>query len=447
MDAFKADDVFILQTIAAQLAVAIVNAELHMAAEQQARTDSLTQVYNHGYLLQRLGAEVDAARASGQPLSLIMLDIDHFKQYNDRHGHMLGDQVLALTAQVIRQHIKHGDIVGRWGGEEFGIALPRTNLAQAMIVAQRIRRTLAAMALHDEQGNPIDKPTVSQGIASFPHHAATPEALVDCADRRLYEAKNNGRDQVATGDLKRDSQNQILYELSLTGKIQMNKRERLLAASRRQAVDRIPIALWRHFPGDDQRAADLAQATIAFQDKYDFDFVKVSPSNSYAGEDWGAQTAFRGNMEGTRDYVERPVKQPSDWRKLQPLDVTKGALGRGLETLRLLKSHWGENVPFIQTVFNPLMTARYLRGDTLWIADMREYPKGFSRRLGGHHGHACALCTGVDRGRRRGAVFRHAVGDLPPAERGRVPGAGPAERSQGPGSSRRRLVPPPAHAR
>ena len=213
--AFKADDVFILQTIAAQLAVAIVNAELHMAAEQQARTDSLTQVYNHGYLLQRLSVEVDSARASGQPLSLIMLDIDHFKQYNDRYGHLLGDQVLVLTAQVIRQHIKHGDIVGRWGGEEFGIALPRTSLAQAMIVAQRIRRTLAAMALHDEQGNPIDKPTVSQGIASFPQHAATPEALVDCADRRLYEAKNNGRDQVATGDLQRDSQNQILYELSL----------------------------------------------------------------------------------------------------------------------------------------------------------------------------------------------------------------------------------------
>jgi len=161
----------------------------------------------------------------------------------------------------------------------------------------------------------------------------------------------------------------------------MNKRERLLAASRRQAVDRIPIALWRHFPGDDQRAADLAQATIAFQDKYDFDFVKVSPSNSYAGEDWGAQTAFHGNMEGTRDYVERPVKQPSDWRKLQPLDVTKGALGRCLETLRLLKSHWGQNVPFIQTVFNPLMTARYLRGDTLWIADMREYPKDFRAGL------------------------------------------------------------------
>lgn len=161
----------------------------------------------------------------------------------------------------------------------------------------------------------------------------------------------------------------------------MNKRERILAASRCEPTDRIPIAFWRHFPGDDQRAADLAEATIAFQERYDFDFVKVSPSNSFAGEDWGAHTAFRGNTEGTRDYLDRPVKQPADWRKLQPLDVSKGALGRTIETLRMLKARWGDSVPFIETIFNPLMTARYLRGDGLWIADMREYPKEFRAGL------------------------------------------------------------------
>ncbi len=160
----------------------------------------------------------------------------------------------------------------------------------------------------------------------------------------------------------------------------MNKRERILAASRREPVDRIPIAFWRHFPGDDQRATDLAQATIDFQERYDFDFVKVSPSNSFAGEDWGARTAFRGNMEGTREYLERPLKRAADWRNLKPLDVTKGALGRQLECLRQLKAHWGDGVPFIETIFNPLMTARYLRGD-LWVADMREHPKDFHAGL------------------------------------------------------------------
>ena len=160
----------------------------------------------------------------------------------------------------------------------------------------------------------------------------------------------------------------------------MNKRERILAAARREPVDRIPIALWRHFPGDDQRPADLAQATIAFQERYDFDFVKVSPSNSFAGEDWGAQTAFRGNMEGTRDYLDRPVKSAAGWRKLQALDVNKGAWGRHLQCLRLLKEHWGDAVPFIQTIFNPLMTARYIRGDE-WLVDMREHPQDFRAGL------------------------------------------------------------------
>lgn len=160
----------------------------------------------------------------------------------------------------------------------------------------------------------------------------------------------------------------------------MNKRERILAASRREPTDRIPVAFWRHFPGDDQRATDLAAATIAFQAKYDFDFVKVSPSNNFSTADWGAQTFFRGNTEGTREYVDRPIKQASDWRKLQPLDVTKGALGMCLDTLRRLKAHWGDGVPFIQTIFNPLMTARYLRGDLVWV-DMRESPNDFRAGL------------------------------------------------------------------
>ncbi|MBI5880132.1 MAG: uroporphyrinogen decarboxylase [Chloroflexi bacterium] len=158
----------------------------------------------------------------------------------------------------------------------------------------------------------------------------------------------------------------------------MNKRERILAAANRQPVDRVPVAFWRHFPGDDQRAADLAEATIAFQSKYDFDFVKVSPANSHPAGDWGAVTAFRGNMEGTRDYLERPITQASDWRTLKPLDVTQGILGESLATLRLLKAAWGDTAPFIQTVFSPLMVARYLRGDTLWFVDMREHPADFA---------------------------------------------------------------------
>ncbi|MFQ6014385.1 MAG: uroporphyrinogen decarboxylase family protein [Anaerolineae bacterium] len=153
----------------------------------------------------------------------------------------------------------------------------------------------------------------------------------------------------------------------------MTKKARLQAAIKGEAVDRIPIAFWRHFPGDDQRADDLAKAIIAFQRRFDFDFVKVTPSSSFTVEDWGVKAVYRGNQEGTREYTERRVKSPEDWHRLEPLDVTKGALGRQLNCLRLLKQEFKDEVPFIQTIFNPLAVARYLRGDR-FLVDMRTHP-------------------------------------------------------------------------
>jgi diguanylate cyclase (GGDEF)-like protein len=204
-DAFGEEDLFVMQTLSDQLAVAIVNSELHMAVERQAHADSLTGVYNHGYFLQCLNDELVHAQRTGQPLALIMLDIDYFKQYNDRYGHVIGDRVLQVIVQAIRENIKHEDLVGRWGGEEFGIALPNTSAPQGLIVAERIRRTLAAMEMRDNAGGPIEKPTISQGLASFPDHANSPEALVDRADRMLYLAKEHGRDQV------------VQYQMRMTG--------------------------------------------------------------------------------------------------------------------------------------------------------------------------------------------------------------------------------------
>lgn len=202
LNAFTHDDLFILQTLADQLAVAMVNAELHMQAEHQAHTDSLTQVYNHGYFLQRLKEEMQLSQQRDQSLSLIMLDIDFFKQYNDRYGHVMGDRVLQLTVQAIRQNIKRDDLVGRWGGEEFGVALPNTKAPQALIVAQRIRQTLANLPLRDDDEQPIEKPTVSQGIATFPQHANSMEQLIDRADYMLYQAKAKGRDQIVLYDME-----------------------------------------------------------------------------------------------------------------------------------------------------------------------------------------------------------------------------------------------------
>jgi diguanylate cyclase (GGDEF)-like protein len=134
----------------------------------------------------------------GTPLSLIMLDIDYFKRYNDSYGHVIGDQVLKLTVKAIESHIKENDLVGRWGGEEFGIALPGASSTQALQVAERIRETLTELPLVDTDKKPIPKPTVSQGIAALLEHTRDVHELIIIADRALYKAKEKGRDQIQT---------------------------------------------------------------------------------------------------------------------------------------------------------------------------------------------------------------------------------------------------------
>jgi diguanylate cyclase (GGDEF)-like protein len=195
-EAFDESDQELLQNVATQAAIAIDNARHHAQVEEQARRDSLTQVLNHGYFLIRLREEAQHARETGHPLSLIMLDIDYFKKYNDRYGHLAGDAILRGTVQAIRGNIKHTDLVGRWGGEEFAIAMPGSDRQGARLVAERIRKTLAEMKMQDDQGRAVPVPTVSQGIATLPLDANEAIALVDLADAKLYEAKSRGRDQI-----------------------------------------------------------------------------------------------------------------------------------------------------------------------------------------------------------------------------------------------------------
>ena len=194
--AFDEDDQEILQNVATQAAIAVDNARHHAEVEEQARRDSLTQVFNHGYFLVSLRDQVQRAVERSSALSLIMLDIDFFKDYNDRFGHLTGDVVLRGTVQAIRDNIKRTDLVGRWGGEEFVIALPGSDRQGARIVAERIRQTLAGMIIQDDQGRRVPVPTVSQGVATLPEDTQEAIALVDLADKRLYVAKERGRDQV-----------------------------------------------------------------------------------------------------------------------------------------------------------------------------------------------------------------------------------------------------------
>ncbi len=133
-----------------------------------------------------------------------MLDIDHFKQYNDTYGHLVGDRILKALCTAIKHHVKQTDAVGRWGGEEFAISLPGASGADALRVAERIRLTMASLQVEDRDQRTMPVPTVSQGIAVYPQEANEIYRLVDLADRRLYIAKERGRNQVEPSSLLED---------------------------------------------------------------------------------------------------------------------------------------------------------------------------------------------------------------------------------------------------
>lgn len=151
----------------------------------------------------------------------------------------------------------------------------------------------------------------------------------------------------------------------------MTKRERVYAAIDGKPVDRPPVALWRHFPQEDQRAETLAQAHAAFQKTFDWDFLKVTPTSGYYGDDWGLRATSKPNREGIRHYTDRPIKKETDWPKLKRLDITTGVHGRELQTLRLLRKVLPDDV-LLATIFSPLTIARTLAGETALLRYLRD---------------------------------------------------------------------------
>ena len=154
-----------------------------------------------------------------------------------------------------------------------------------------------------------------------------------------------------------------------------SKRERLEAAIAKDVADRPPLALWRHFPVDDQMPDALAESTALYQERYDFDFVKVTPASSFCLLDWGIEDAWNGNPEGTRDYTQRVIDEPSGWLELEVLDPQQGALGKQLRALELLREGFGEAQPMIQTIFSPLSQAKNLAGQDRLFEHINRDPK------------------------------------------------------------------------
>lgn len=167
----------------------------YLAVEQQIFSDQLTKIYNRRYFDIKLEKEINAASWFHSPLSIMMLDVDFFKQLNDTYGHLTGDKVLEEVSSILKNTVRLKDTVARYGGEEFVIILPKCESEQAYIIAERIRKSIAGRQFYDKLGNPI-RTTISIGIATYPVNALNKRDLVLEADQALYQAKDNGRNMV-----------------------------------------------------------------------------------------------------------------------------------------------------------------------------------------------------------------------------------------------------------
>jgi diguanylate cyclase (GGDEF)-like protein len=171
-------------------------AEANTRLAQLAVTDGLTSLYNHRHFHERLALEVERSQRNGLPMSLLMIDVDHFKHYNDHHGHPAGDELLRQLARLMTDGRRANDFVARYGGEEFAIVLVDTPKLTAAQVAERLRDRVAGFGVAQAGTQPLGRVSISVGVASFPDDATSPEALVRAADAALYHAKHAGRDRV-----------------------------------------------------------------------------------------------------------------------------------------------------------------------------------------------------------------------------------------------------------
>ncbi len=157
--------------------------------------------------------------------------------------------------------------------------------------------------------------------------------------------------------------------------------ERLHACLRGEQPDRPPVALWRHFPVDDQDTEKLSAAHLAFQKNYDFDLLKVTPASSFCLKDWGAEDAWEGNPEGTRRYTRHVINKPQDWENLRVLEPSTRHLAGQLDCLRYIRKELGIDTPILQTIFNPLAQAKNLAGNDILLVHLRKYPEAVIKGL------------------------------------------------------------------
>ena len=186
-----------VKTLTEHLALAIANLNLRETLRTQAIRDPLTGLFNRRYMEESFEREFRRAVRKEVPLAILMIDIDHFKRLNDTFGHEAGDAVLRELAKLFRAHLRAEDIASRYGGEEFMLILPETDLVAASECAKRLIEAIHAMQVQ-HYGQTLRDITLSVGLACFPQHSNTEDALMRAADGALYRAKEKGRDRIET---------------------------------------------------------------------------------------------------------------------------------------------------------------------------------------------------------------------------------------------------------
>ena len=194
---FDANEIERIRLIAGHAQLALHNAERYSRAQERAFVDDVTEVYNARYLLQATEHEIQRAERYDKKLSVLFLDLDRFKLVNDRHGHLVGSQVLRQLSEVLAGCIRQVDTLARYGGDEFTILLIDTGLDVGVTIAERIRATVAETRFEGDRGSPIHL-EISIGVATYPDHSEGRDALLDFADKAMYLAKSRGRNRVCS---------------------------------------------------------------------------------------------------------------------------------------------------------------------------------------------------------------------------------------------------------
>ncbi len=198
------DEIRLFYYIATLTGMAVENSKLFQKTENLANFDGLTQLYTNRYMQEFLDRKLEESRRYKHPISVVLTDIDHFKDFNTIHGHLIGDFVLKETAKVLKGAVRNVDIAARYGGEEFIAVLPETDYKGAYAFAERLRRLVEAKKYTTEDGKVLSV-TLSAGVAQFPLHHTQKKELIEKADQALYMAKDGGRNQVKVAPISKEA--------------------------------------------------------------------------------------------------------------------------------------------------------------------------------------------------------------------------------------------------